>query len=87
MEFEYKMFLWIDPADLGAMVDLVRNGKGVYEAIGEVTEDWDDDRLYQLECVEDDVANFILTEIKNEQERGVKNESVCSNCQRKLMGN
>lgn len=66
MEFEYTMYLWVDPADLGAMIDLVRNGKGVYESIGEVTEDWAEDRLCQLEWVEDDIANFILAAIKNE---------------------
>lgn len=60
MEFEYKKYFWVDPADLGIMVDLVRVGSEVYEAIDVVVETWEEPQRYDLEWVKDDIAAFIL---------------------------
>lgn len=60
MEFEYTGHFYVSENDLNEMVELVKNGHNVKDAILKVAVCWDDEAYYLIDLIIDKLVEEVL---------------------------
>lgn len=60
MEFEYTGHFYVSENDLNEMVELVKNGHNVKDAILKVAACWDDEAYYSIDLIIDKLVEEVL---------------------------
>lgn len=60
MEFEYTGHFYVSENDLNEMVELVKNGHNIKDAILKVAAYWDDEAYYSIDLIIDKLVEEVL---------------------------